>query len=177
MSGFVEKIFDSLTDSNKHDSNNQYDQQQQQSYGYNNSGPQQNYSQQHQQQPQVPYPWVARWDDREQRYFYINEQTGERSWAPPGQGHGYGGGVGEGYQQQQQVYGSQQQQGGYYGGGEQREEKKRNGHGSAAAWGLGGAAVGVAAGAFAMHEGEEMSESFSRRCISCEVFFFFFRVD
>ena len=139
MSGFVEKLFDSFTGEKHH-------QQQQSSYGGG--------------QPQVPYPWVARWDDREQRYFYINEQTGERSWTPPGQGQsqGYGG-------EQRGEYGQQQQ--GQYGGGygqqqnqypsEERQEKK--GHGNAAAWGIGGAALGLGAGALLMHEGEEISMS------------------
>jgi hypothetical protein len=152
MSGFVEKLFDSFTGENKH----HQQQQQQPSYGG--------------QQPQVPYPWVARWEDREQRYIYINEQTGERSWSPPGQsqGQGYGGErrgeygqqqnqySNSGYGQPQNQYGSGgygQQQGQY--ASEGREEKK--GHGNAAAWGVGGAALGLGAGALLMHEGEDMS--------------------
>jgi hypothetical protein len=63
MSGFVEKLFDSFTNND----NNQENQQQQ-------------------QQPQLPHPWTSQWDDREQRYIYINESTGERSWTPPQQG-------------------------------------------------------------------------------------------
>ena len=47
----------------------------------------------------------------------------------------------------------QQNQGQY--GDERQQEKK--GHGNAAAWGIGGAAVGLGAGALLMHEGEEMS--------------------
>jgi hypothetical protein len=61
MSGFVEKLFDSFT-------------------GQDNN-------QQQQQQPQqVQRPWISQWDDRENRYVYINEDTGERSWTPPQQG-------------------------------------------------------------------------------------------
>ena len=169
MSSFVEKLFDSFSGSgeNKHQ---QQQQQQESSYG----GQQQNYGGQ-QQQPQVPYPWVARWEDREQRYIYINEQTGERSFTPPGQNQGYGGGEqrGEyGYQQNQSQnqyssggsYGQQQQS--QYGGGygqqqneyssENREEKKS--HSNAAAWGVGGAALGLGAGALLMHEGEDISK-------------------
>lgn len=160
MSGFVEKIFDSFGGGNNHEQqqqqNNSYSQQQ--SYG---GQPQQNYGGQQQsyggqQQPQVPYPWVARWDDREQRYIYINEQTGERSFSPPGQG--YGQGQGQGYGSQQGQYpggqgGYGQQQGQYE--GEQREGKK--GHGSAAAWGVGGAALGLGAGALLMHESDDIS--------------------
>jgi len=164
MSGFVEKLFDSFSGGGE---NKQQQQQQQSSY----NGQQQNYGGQ-QQQPQVPYPWVARWEDREQRYIYINEQTGERSFTPPGQNQGYSGGEqrGEyGYQQNQYSsgggYGQQQQ--GQYGGGynqqqgqyssENHEEKKS--HSNAAAWGVGGAALGLGAGALLMHEGEDISKS------------------
>lgn len=157
MSGFVEKLFDSFT-------GDKHQQQQQSSYG---GQPQQNYGE---GQPQVSYPWVARWDDREQRYFYINEQTGERSWTPPSQGQnqGYGGEQRGEYRHQQNQYsqgGYGQQQQGQYGGGygqqqnqypsEERQEKK--GHGNAAAWGIGGAALGLGAGALLMHEGEDIS--------------------
>ena len=62
MSGFVEKLFDSFTGQ---DNNNQ---------------------QQQQQPQQVQRPWISQWDDRENRYIYINEQTGERSWEVPQQG-------------------------------------------------------------------------------------------
>ena len=62
MSGFVEKLFDSFTGQ---DNNNQ---------------------QQQQQPQQVQRPWISQWDDREQRYVYINEETGERSWEVPQQG-------------------------------------------------------------------------------------------
>lgn len=150
MSDFVEKIFDSFSDKHKHSDQSQKQQQYNDSYPQSNDGgqPQQSYGQQ-QQQPQLPPPWIARWDDREQRYCYINEQTGERSWTPPSQG--YGGaydGAQEGY--------SQQQHGQY--GGEQEEKKKEKGHGSAIAWGVGGAALGLGAGALLMHEGDEMSK-------------------
>ena len=131
MSGFVEKLFDSFA--NKH-GQEQQQQQQQQSYGYQQEPPQ--------QQQQLPHPWISRWDEREQRYIYINEMTGERSWTPP--------------QQQSQNYGG----GGYESGyGDQREKEGGHGGGSnAAAWGVGGAALGLGAGALLMHEGEEMSE-------------------
>jgi hypothetical protein len=151
MSGFVEKLFDSFSGGDKH---NQQQQQQQSSYG---GQPQQNYG--GGGQPQVPYPWVARWDDREQRYIYINEQTGERSWTPPGQNQDYGGEQrGEyGHQQNQNQYsqGGYGQQQNQYASEERHEEKK--GHGNAAAWGVGGAALGLGAGALLMHEGEDIS--------------------
>ncbi|KAF7115160.1 hypothetical protein CNMCM5793_001394 [Aspergillus hiratsukae] len=68
----------------------------------------------------LPYPWVARWDERDQRWFYVNEQTGERSWERP-----YGGVSAYGersYGQPQSSYGYE---GGYEGGYEQpRPEHK-----------------------------------------------------
>ena len=139
MSGFVEKIFDSFA--NKHGQDNQQ-QQQQQPYGGYQQG-----------QQQLPHPWISRWDEREQRYIYINEMTGERSWTPPqpgGQSQGYGGGGGYGSGYSQQPYGDEGQREGHHGGG--------GGGSNAAAWGIGGAALGLGAGALLMHEGEEMSE-------------------
>jgi hypothetical protein len=65
MSGFVEKLFDSFT-------------------GQDNQN--QNQNQQQQSQPQLPPGWISQWNDRENRYIYINEQTGERSWEVPQQG-------------------------------------------------------------------------------------------
>jgi hypothetical protein len=68
MSGFVEKLFDSFTG--------------------------QDTQQQQQQQPQqVQRPWISQWDDREQRYVYINEETGERSWEVPQQGEFFADGL------------------------------------------------------------------------------------
>jgi hypothetical protein len=64
MSGFLSTLVDSFANQGNNTSNDQQQQQQQ-------------------QQPQVPYPWIARWDDGENRYIYINEQTGERSMTPP----------------------------------------------------------------------------------------------
>ena len=65
MSGFVEKLFDSFT------------------------GQDSNQQQQQQQPQQVQRPWISQWDDRENRYVYINEDTGERSWTPPQQGESF----------------------------------------------------------------------------------------
>jgi hypothetical protein len=67
MSGFVEKLFDSFTG--------------------------QDTQQQQQQQQQVQRPWISQWDDREQRYVYINEETGERSWEVPQQGEFFADGL------------------------------------------------------------------------------------
>lgn len=33
--------------------------------------------------PDAPWPWRARWDDGECRYFFLNENTGERRWDFP----------------------------------------------------------------------------------------------
>ena len=45
------------------------------------------------QAPRVAPPWISQWDDQSQRYFYINQETGERTWDLPS---GYGGGSGSG---------------------------------------------------------------------------------
>lgn len=103
---------------------------------------------------ELPYPWVARWDERDQRYFYMNEQTGETSWERPG---------GMPYGQPPAPYG----QPGYgYGYGEERrgeyyeeQEKPKKDH--SLAYGAAGAAAGVIGGAVLAHEGEEMCTSFS----------------
>jgi hypothetical protein len=99
--------------------------------------------------PEVYRPWIVEWDNREERWLFINEQTGERTFQHPGQGGGgynqggYGGG---GYGQQ--------------GGGdcyEERKEEKKGGHGML--YGGLGAAAGLAAGAGLMYEGEKIRES------------------
>lgn len=97
----------------------------------------------------LPYPWVARYDPNSGRQYYANEQTGETSWEHPGSrgGGGYGEEYGGGYG------------GGGYGGGygyapQQHEEKKDH----SMLYGMGGAAMGLAGGALAMHEGEKIRE-------------------
>ncbi|KAL3469594.1 hypothetical protein BJX99DRAFT_241050 [Aspergillus californicus] len=122
--------------------------------------------------PQAPYPWVSRWDDRDQRWYFLNEQTGQTSWevpgsAPPGSG-GYGGGYGN------SGYGAPQQQG-YYGGGSggyaqegyyeqsQRQEVPVQQEQKSSHTGLyvaGGVAAGALGGALLMHEGEEIHDEF-----------------
>lgn len=101
----------------------------------------------------LPYPWIARWDDNSQRHYYVNEQTGETSWEHPGYRGGGGGGESHGG-----GYGG----GGYGGGGygesgyppQEQEQKKDH----SMMYGLGGAALGLAGGALAMHEGEKIRE-------------------
>ena len=101
----------------------------------------------------LPYPWVARWDERDQRYFYLNEQTGERTWNRPGEG-GYaqpppppqqpygGGGYGYGQPQPPQSYGYPQ-------------EPPKKDH--SLAYG----AAGLVAGGLVAYEGEKICTSSS----------------
>jgi hypothetical protein len=124
---------------------------QQQGYG----GQQQGYSGQQQGYgagqgtPQVPPPWRAVWDDRENRWLFINEQNGERTFQHPGQAGGYGGGYGSGYNQGPP-------QGQQYGGYEQQQPQQKKNHN--VAYGAMGAAAGLAGGALLMHEGHEVKE-------------------
>ncbi|KAH0240759.1 hypothetical protein KCU71_g24087, partial [Aureobasidium melanogenum] len=98
--------------------------------------------------PQVPPPWRAVWDDRENRWLFINEQNGERTFEHPGRTGGYGGGYGSSYNQGP----PQGQYGGY---GQQQPQQKKNHN---LAYGAMGAAAGLAGGALLMHEGHEVKE-------------------
>lgn len=128
----------------------------QQPGGYGGGYPQQ---QQH-SGPQVPPPWVARWDGESQRWYYVNEQTGERTWNHPGQGDGYGqpqpsygGGAPYGGEQsygQQPSYGYGESRQGDY--NQQQQEPKKDHSGAKIA---GAAVLGLAGGAlggYAVHE-------------------------
>lgn len=108
--------------------------------------------------PQVPPPWIAEWDSRENRYIYYNEETGQRTFeVPRPQYHG-----GAGYSQQQygSSYGGQQQRGDNYSGQEQGgefyEQQPQKPDHSRRNMALAGVA-GLAGGALLMHEGEEVS--------------------
>ena len=108
---------------------------------------------QHYQQqgpPQPPYPWIAEWDQRDNRWIYINRETGQRSWEFPRQGgSSYGG---------QQSYGGggySQGYGGQQGYGQPQQAIKPDRHGRNMALGVG---AGVVGGALLMHEGEELSK-------------------
>lgn len=122
----------------------------QQQYGQGQYGGQQNYN----GAPQVPPPWIAEWDARENRWFFVNRETGERTHHHPeersragGYGGGnYGGGYGGGYGQ---GYGGQNQ-GGYGPPPEKKDHHNRN-------MAL-GAAAGVLGGALLMHEGEKVGK-------------------
>jgi len=34
--------------------------------------------------PEVPPPWQARWDSDDDRWIFVNEETGERRWDAEG---------------------------------------------------------------------------------------------
>ncbi|EGP86443.1 uncharacterized protein MYCGRDRAFT_27969, partial [Zymoseptoria tritici IPO323] len=100
--------------------------------------------------PNVPRPWIAEWDARDQRYIFINQETGQRSWDFPrdeyrggGGGQNYGSNSGYPPPQQQTQYQEAP-----------HEEKKSHG----LLYGALGAAAGLAGGAFLMHEGSEAKQ-------------------
>lgn len=93
--------------------------------------------------PPVPRPWLARWAEQERTWFYVNEETGERSWEVPSS---YGGGSG-GYGGQQRGY--EYEQTTYV-----QEEQPRNDH--KFAYGAAGVAAGVLGGAVLTYEGEKI---------------------
>ena len=110
--------------------------------------------------PPVSPPWYTEWDGRDNRWLFVNQQTGERTFTYPGPGYGQQQG---GYGAPQAGYGYNQggynnQQGPYNGGGYQQEhEQKQGGNG----WKYAAAGVaGVAGGALLMHEGENISTSY-----------------
>ncbi|KIW05681.1 uncharacterized protein PV09_03544 [Verruconis gallopava] len=89
--------------------------------------------------PQPPPPWISEYDYQSQRWFFVNQQTGERTWNFP-QAPGYNGGYG--------------------GGGNyppQQEQKSHTGRNTAIA-----AVAGLAGGALLMHEGEKVEEHWRR---------------
>lgn len=112
--------------------------------------------QQQPQHPPLPPPWYAEWDQRDQRYIFINPETRERTFEHPHpnyQQQGYGG-----YPQQGQGgYGGgayAQEQGGYQEGYQQQAPPQKSHKGLE--YGALGAVGGLVAGAFAMHEGEKI---------------------
>ena len=121
--------------------NQQYGNQQYGNQGYGQQGP-----------PQVPYPWVAEWDSNQDRYIFINRETGQRTHEHPQQSYGGGGG----YEQRGQ---------GGYGGGYSNEQPQQQSHAGRNA-ALAGVA-GLAGGALLMHEGENISESISNSDLIC----------
>ena len=103
--------------------------------------------------PPVSPPWHAEWDGRDNRWVFVNEQSGERTFTYPGPG----------YTQQQGSYGNSNQGAsnqGSYNPTDGEQEKKSGGNG----WKYAAAGVaGVAGGALLMHEGHEIKEGVERR--------------
>lgn len=95
--GFFSELVSDLTHSGQ---GNQHAQQQPQS-GYSGYPPQQSSP----QPPPVSPPWYAEWDSRDGRWFFVNQQTGQRTFDYPGPGPA----------QQPGSYGASPQQGGYGG--------------------------------------------------------------
>lgn len=155
MDGFLGKMIEKFAEKATGGSSNSggdgyssYNQQQPsyggQGQGYN-SGP---------APPQdLPYPWVPRWDDRDQRWFYVNEQTGERSWERP-----YGGSGGPSYGERS--YGQPQPSYGYEGGYLQAQEQRPEHKDHSMMYGAAAGAAGLVGGAILMHEGEKIRELF-----------------
>jgi hypothetical protein len=117
------------------------------------SGSYQQSSPQNQGAPPVSPPWFAEWEGRDQRWLFINQQTGERTFNYPGPGYAQQQGGYNGNNQGAYNQGSYNTTGGY---GQPEQEKKQGGNG----WKYAAAGVaGVAGGALLMHEGEEIRTS------------------
>lgn len=99
--------------------------------------------------PQVYPPWRVTWDDRDHRWLFINEQTGQRTFDYPHPNTGYNGPQGYAPPPQQAYQSAPHQQA--------AAPKNHN-----LAYGALGAAGGLAAGALLMHEGEEVKEHWKR---------------
>ncbi|KAK7888573.1 hypothetical protein LTR67_008919 [Exophiala xenobiotica] len=111
-------------------------------YGQQQYGQAQNYNN---ERPRVPEPWVTEWDARDNRWIFVNRQTGDRSFEYPQQSYnsGYGG-------NNVQEYDGQNQRG-YY----EQEPQKESHTGRNVALGVVGGALG---GALLMHEGEKVED-------------------
>lgn len=96
--------------------------------------------------PHPPEPWIAEWDQRENRWVFINRQTGQRTHEFPQGGYenrGYG----------QQGY----QQGGYGQGGYEQPPPQQKVDHSARNTAL-GVGAGLLGGAVLMHEGHKVGK-------------------
>ncbi|KAL6252894.1 hypothetical protein RBB50_000613 [Rhinocladiella similis] len=103
-------------------------------------------SQNYNEPPRVPEPWVARWDGEARRWYFINQQTNQQTFEYPQQSY-----RDEGYNRSYgQNYGGQNE-GGYY---EQQPQKESHTGRNVALGVLGGAL----AGAFVEHEGKKVEE-------------------
>ena len=105
---------------------------------------------------------MAEWDQRDQRWLFVNPQTGQRTFEHPHPTYQPQGGYGGGYPQQ----GGYPPQGGYgagyppqqpsYGGGYPPQQQPPKKDHKALEYGALGAVAGVAVGALAMHEGHKI---------------------
>ncbi|EXJ66698.1 uncharacterized protein A1O5_10369 [Cladophialophora psammophila CBS 110553] len=97
--------------------------------------------------PQVPYPWEAEWDERDGRWFFVNRETGERTFQHPQPSYG-----GRSYDERgsRQGYREEDDRGRY-----EQEPEKRSHTGRNIAL---GAAAGLLGGALLMHEGEKVED-------------------
>ena len=113
-----------------------YPQQQQYDQSQSSNGPpypqQQPYGQSQSSNgpPQVPPPWIAEWDARDNRWLYVNRETGERTFEYP------------------QARGNSDR-----GNSSQEEPRKASHTGRNVAL---GAVAGLAGGALLMHEGKKV---------------------
>ncbi|KIW88473.1 uncharacterized protein Z519_11042 [Cladophialophora bantiana CBS 173.52] len=121
---------------------------------YYNDRPQDSYSrdpydqpQSYGGRPQVPYPWEAEWDERDGRWFFVNRETGERTFQHPQPSYG---GCGYDESGSGQGYGGADDRRRY----EQESEKKSHTGRNIAL----GAAAGLLGGALLMHEGEKVED-------------------
>ncbi len=108
-------------------------------YGQQQYGQGQNYN----HRPRVSEPWVTEWDARDNRWIFINCETGERSFEHPQQSYSdsyWGNNV--------QEYDGPNQR-----GFREQEPQKESHTGRNAALGILGGALG---GALLMHEGEKV---------------------
>lgn len=118
------------------------------SYYYNQSQGQEYYAQgqEAQQQsygghPRVPAPWIAEWDPQNDRWLYINRETGQRTFETPQESsyvESYGGDYGTNY--------ARQSPGDYYPQEPPQESHTRRNMAL-------GAGAGIVGGALLMHEG------------------------
>ncbi|KAL2845221.1 hypothetical protein BJY01DRAFT_183657 [Aspergillus pseudoustus] len=169
--GFLTDLIEGAIESKLSGNNSSQPQSQTEKYSSSSYGGGSGYQSGPPQPPQVPYPWVARWDDRDQRWFFLNEQTGQTSWEVPSSGGYSSGGYNSGVPQQgyyggsgggeysSSGYGGGAPQGGYYEQPVQQEEKKDH---TMLYTGV-GVAAGVVGGALLMHEGEEIHDEFEEK--------------
>ncbi|KAK5091327.1 hypothetical protein LTS08_005093 [Lithohypha guttulata] len=136
-----------------HKSSNQQQQYQQGGYPQGNYYPQGGYAQ-NDGRPHPPAPWMAEFDQYENRWVYINRETGQRTHEFP-QG-GYGGYDNRGYGQPMDY-----QQQGYQGAPMQMQQEQQHKSHAGRNAALAGAA-GLAGGALLMHEGEKVEDEWKR---------------